>query len=58
MKIETLLDPEAVAERAASIIAEDAWAAVAERGMFIMAVSGGHTCQISRHIAMELSVWF
>jgi 6-phosphogluconolactonase len=43
MKIEVLADPEAVAQRAASIIAEDAGEAIAARGTFVMAVSGGHT---------------
>jgi 6-phosphogluconolactonase len=43
MNIEVLEDSEAVAKRAASIIAEEAWSAIAARGMFVMAVSGGHT---------------
>src|SRR5262249_16785592 len=43
MKIETLTDPAAVAQRAAALIAEEAWNAIASRGLFIMAVSGGHT---------------
>ena len=43
MKVEILADAEAAAARAASVIAEDARAAVAARGRFIMAVSGGHT---------------
>jgi 6-phosphogluconolactonase len=43
MTIEVLADAEAAASRAATIIAQDARAAVAARGRFIMAVSGGHT---------------
>ena len=43
MKIEVLDDADAVAEEAAAIIATDARIAVAERGRFILAVSGGHT---------------
>jgi 6-phosphogluconolactonase len=43
MNIEVLADSETVAQRAASIIAGEAWAAVASRGSFVMAVSGGHT---------------
>jgi 6-phosphogluconolactonase len=43
MKIEIFADADSVAREAAKIIAADARAAVAERGHFIMAVSGGHT---------------
>ena len=43
INIEVLGDADAVAQRAAAIIAEDARAAVAARGRFIFAVSGGHT---------------
>lgn len=43
MKLEVLADAQAAAERAAAIIAQDARAAVAARGTFTMAVSGGHT---------------
>ncbi|HTS55310.1 MAG TPA: 6-phosphogluconolactonase [Burkholderiales bacterium] len=43
MKIEVLDDPEAVADEAAAIIATDARIAVAARGRFAMAVSGGRT---------------
>lgn len=43
MNIEVLADPESVAQRAASIIAGEAGAAVAARSRFVMAVSGGHT---------------
>jgi 6-phosphogluconolactonase len=43
MKIDVLADADAVAEQAAAIIAADARTAVAARGRFLMAVSGGHT---------------
>ena len=43
MKMEILSDPEVVAQEAAARIAAKARAAVAERGVFVMAVSGGHT---------------
>src|ERR1017187_6284904 len=43
MKLEVFEDAEAVARVAAAIIASDARAAVAARGRFIMAVSGGKT---------------
>jgi 6-phosphogluconolactonase len=43
MNIEVLTDPESVAEKAASVIADSAKEAIAARGKFIMAVSGGHT---------------
>jgi 6-phosphogluconolactonase len=43
MKIEVLDDADAVADEAAAIIATDARIAVAARGRFVMAVSGGHT---------------
>jgi 6-phosphogluconolactonase len=43
MKIEVLADVDSVARRAAAIIAAEARSAVAARGRFIMAVSGGHT---------------
>ena len=41
--MEILSDPEVVAQEAAARIAAEARAAVAERGVFVMAVSGGHT---------------
>jgi 6-phosphogluconolactonase len=41
--IEVCPDAEAVAERAAEFVAEQADAAVADRGRFTFAVSGGHT---------------
>lgn len=43
MKIEVLGSAELAAQRAAEIIAADARAAAAERGSFVMAVSGGNT---------------
>jgi 6-phosphogluconolactonase len=43
MRIEVLADADAVARKAAAIIAGDARQAVAARGRFVMAVSGGHT---------------
>ena len=43
MKIEVYSDDDTVAREAAAIIAADSAHAVAERGRFVMAVSGGHT---------------
>jgi 6-phosphogluconolactonase len=43
MNLEVLATADAVAQRAADLIAEDARKAVAARGRFIVAVSGGHT---------------
>jgi 6-phosphogluconolactonase len=43
MKIEVMPTAEAVAQRAAAIIAEEARRATAVRGRFVFAVSGGHT---------------
>jgi 6-phosphogluconolactonase len=43
MRIETLADAEAVARTGAALTAGEARAAVADRGRFIMAVSGGRT---------------
>jgi 6-phosphogluconolactonase len=43
MQLEVLRDAERVAARAAAIIAENARAACRERGLFLMAVSGGRT---------------
>ena len=43
MKIEILPDADAVAQKAAELIATEARAAVKARGRFIVAVSGGHT---------------
>jgi 6-phosphogluconolactonase len=51
MEIEILADADAVARRAAELIAADARAA-ASRGRFVMAVSGGHTpWQMLRELA-------
>ena len=58
MKIEVLLDANSVALRAASLIAEEARAAVATRGRFVMAVSGGHTpWQMLRALAGKEVPW-
>jgi 6-phosphogluconolactonase len=58
MKIEILADADAVAREAAKIIAAEARAAVAERGRFVMAVSGGHTpWQMLRALANEEVPW-
>lgn len=43
MRIETLADDAAVAQRAAGVIAEQAHDAVRQRGRFTLAVSGGRT---------------
>jgi 6-phosphogluconolactonase len=43
LNVEVLETAESVAQRAADLIAREARKAVAERGRFIMAVSGGHT---------------
>ena len=43
MKIEVLADADAVARKAAAIIAAEARSAAVARGRFVMAVSGGHT---------------
>jgi 6-phosphogluconolactonase len=43
MRIEVLADDEAVARQAAVFLADEARAAVAARGRFVAAVSGGHT---------------
>ena len=58
MKIEVLDDPDAVARRAATLIAEHARAAVAARGRFTLAVSGGHTPWVMlRALAGEQLPW-
>ncbi len=58
MKMEVLADAEAVAKRAAVIIAEEAGVAVAAHGRFVMAVSGGHTpWQMLRALAGEVVPW-
>src|SRR5262245_31423244 len=51
-------DPEAVAKRAASLIAAEAAAAVTSRGSFTMAVSGGNTpWQMLRTSSAEAVPW-
>jgi 6-phosphogluconolactonase len=58
MNIEVFADPESVAQRAAAIIAEEAWDAVTARGVFVMAVSGGHTPWLMlRALANHLVPW-
>jgi 6-phosphogluconolactonase len=58
MKIEVLADANAVAKRAAAIMAAEARAAVNARGRFVMAVSGGHTPWIMlRDLAGEDVPW-
>ena len=58
MKIEIYTDAEAVARKAAELIAAEARAAVANRGSFVMAVSGGHTPWLMlRDLAQEEVPW-
>jgi 6-phosphogluconolactonase len=58
MKIEVFADDEATARAAAKKIAVEAVAAVAARGSFVMAVSGGHTPWIMmRALAKEDLPW-
>lgn len=58
MKTEVLADAEAAARRAAGVIAADARAAVAARGRFVMAVSGGRTPWVMlRDLAGEEVPW-
>jgi 6-phosphogluconolactonase len=58
MKIEVLNDAEAVARQAAVVVAAEARAAVAQRGWFILAVSGGQTpWQMLRALAKETVPW-
>jgi 6-phosphogluconolactonase len=58
MKIQGLADAEAVARKGASFIAAEASKAVAERGRFVVAVSGGHTpWQMLRALANEPMPW-
>ena len=58
MKVEILIDADAVALKAAEVIAAEARATVAERGRFIMAVSGGHTpWKMLRALANEKVPW-
>ncbi|HEY7321615.1 MAG TPA: 6-phosphogluconolactonase [Candidatus Binatia bacterium] len=58
MKVEILADADAVAHKAAEIIAAESRSAVAARGSFIMAVSGGHTpWQMLRALANQKVPW-
>jgi 6-phosphogluconolactonase len=58
VKVEILADDDAVARRAAAVIAGDARAAVAARGRFAMAVSGGKTPWVMlRALANEDVPW-
>jgi 6-phosphogluconolactonase len=58
MIIEVLADPESVAQRAAAVVAAEARSAVAERGRFVVALTGGHTPWIMlRALAREDVPW-
>src|ERR1700757_3645169 len=58
MKIEVYGNADAVAQRAARLVAAEARAAVAAIGSFVMAVSGGHTpWQMLRALAKEKVPW-
>jgi 6-phosphogluconolactonase len=58
MEMKVLADAEAVAREAAGVIAAEARAAVAARGLFIVAVSGGRTpWQMLRVLAVEDVPW-
>ena len=58
MRIEVLADVEAVANRAASVAAEEARMAIGARGRFLLAVSGGKTPWIMlRALATETIPW-
>ena len=58
MKIEVLADADAVAKAAAAVIAADARAAVAARGRYVFAVSGGTTPWVMlRALAAEDMPW-
>ena len=58
MNVQVLTDADAVAREAARFIAAEAWMAVAARGRFIMAVSGGKTpWQMLRALANEEVPW-
>ncbi len=58
MKVEILADADAVARRGAQLIAAQARAAVAARGRFTLAVSGGHTpWRMLRLLASEDVPW-
>jgi 6-phosphogluconolactonase len=58
MKIQVLADADAVAKAAARVIAAEARAAVASRGRFVVAVSGGKTpWEMLRALAVEEVPW-
>src|SRR5689334_8313989 len=58
MKLEVLADAEAVARKAAAVIAAEARDAVVARGRFVLAVSGGHTPWLMlRYLAGEKVPW-
>ena len=58
MKVEVFADADSVAKEAAALVAAEARAAVAERGNFVMAVSGGHTPWVMlRALAEEDVPW-
>jgi 6-phosphogluconolactonase len=58
MEMKVLADAEAVAREAAGVIAAEARAAVAARGLFFVAVSGGRTpWQMLRVLAVEDVPW-
>ena len=58
MKIEVYSNAEAVAQKAAALVAAEARTAVAARGAFVMAVSGGHTpWEMLRALAGEDVPW-
>ena len=58
MKVEVLKDADSVARAAAAIISADAREAIAARGLFTLAVSGGHTPWIMlRALAEEDIPW-
>ena len=58
MKIEVYADAESVARKAAELVAAEARAAIANRGSFVMAVSGGHTLWLMlRELAQEEVPW-
>jgi 6-phosphogluconolactonase len=58
MKIEVFADANWVAQEAAALVAAEARRAVAARGSFVMAVSGGHTPWLMlRALAREEVPW-
>ena len=58
MRVEALADADAVARAGAALTAEEARAAVAARGRFVMALSGGHTpWAMLRALADEQMPW-